>query len=335
MKTRIPAVVLCISLLLSFVTLAGSSAPPSVYRGQLRENTYLLSAPAKDSPRLAHIAAGKYVDILEVEPDWLLVRYRELTGFLRRSCLLDTSVVPLDPSSTPPYATVPCEWLAWVCDEAPVLSAPLEDAEVLISLSDGARLALVDIRDGWGRVIFHRQYGYIDTRHFSEIQPVNRAEAPGNDAPLAAYTSFYKITTDESNLNRIVNLRVACERMASWTLFPGDRLDFNSQVGPYSRRNGYMPANALVKGEVVQSYGGGTCQVSSTLYNIVLQLPGVSVLKRRAHGPEAASYLPHGADAAVGSIAQNFVIQNLSPYPVRFDGTLQDGALTVAAYRAD
>ena len=89
------------------------------------------------------------------------------------------------------------------------------------------------------------------------------------------------------------------------------------------------------QGEVAQGYGGGTCQVSSTLYNTVLQLPEIGIIHRRAHGPSGAPYLPHGADAAVGTETQNFIIQNRFPYPIRIDGTVQDGALTIAMYRVD
>ncbi|HPA61547.1 MAG TPA: VanW family protein, partial [Clostridia bacterium] len=59
------------------------------------------------------------------------------------------------------------------------------------------------------------------------------------------------------------------------------------------------------------------------------------ILHRRPHGPSAASYLPHGADAAVGNKTQNFIIRNRYSFPIRIDGTAQDGALTIAVYRAD
>ncbi len=334
--TRRALALLLLLLIARPVSRAEQAQQPALYTGQMRVSGTVLDAPDISAQRLGYLPQGTYLDILAVEPAWLLIRHKDtLTGYVRRNYLNDITVRPKDPAVTPPYAAVICEWLAWVRDEAPVLSSPEDNAETLITLHHGARLALIDITDGWGRIIYHRQYAYVDTRRLSEIQPVNKAESQGDDAPIAAYTSFYRITTDESNLNRIGNLKVACERFGLYTLKNGDRLNFNEHIGPYSRRNGYLPANALVNGEVVQGYGGGTCQVSSTLYNVILQLPGIQILHRRAHGPAAASYLPHGADAAVGSDTQNFIIRNAYPYPVRIDGTVQDGALTIAAYRAD
>ncbi len=334
-------ILLLICLLLGLPSLAeqpagAPTAPqPAKYTGALYFGVEVYERMDFESPRLGFIARDRTVEILEVEPAWLKVRYKGLEGYIKRQAMLDSSIRNLDPQANPTYGTVPNAWLAWVKEEAPILAAPQADAKALITMREGARLALIDIEDGWGRLIYHRQYGYINTNHLSEIQPINFSGDAGYDAPMAAYTSFYRLTTDQSNLNRIVNLEVAGERFKLYTLNTGDRLDFNQQIGPYSRRNGYLPANALVKGETVQSYGGGTCQVSSTLFNAVLQLPQIAVLKRRPHGPSAAAYLPHGADAAVGSVAQNFIIQNQFAFPIRIDSTVQDGALTIAIYRCD
>lgn len=333
---RLLAISLALCLLPALLARGDEGTQAALYRGQVSRDAMIYTSPSLDAPNLGYALKGKFVEILEVEPAWLKIRYRDtVVGFIRRHLMVDASVVVVNQQTTPPYSAVNCEWLAWVSGDAPVLAEPREGAQVLITLHEGARLALIDIEDGWGKLIYHRQYAYINTNRFSEIQPVNKLEAPGSDAPIAAYTSFYRITTDESNLNRMVNLQVASDRFTLYTLAKGDRLDFNKNIGPYSRKVGYLPANALVAGEVVQSYGGGTCQVSSTLYNVLLQLPKVEILRRRPHGPSAAPYLPHGADAAVGSATQNLVIRNQYDFPIRIDGTVQDGALTIAIYRAD
>ena len=103
----------------------------------------------------------------------------------------------------------------------------------------------------------------------------------------------------------------------------------------YRASRGYKPATVLIDGKAQQGYGGGTCQVSSTLYNVVLQLPGLTVLQRRAHGNNGASYLPIGVDAAVGNSTLNFRFRNEYPFPIRIDASAQDGALTIAIYKAE
>jgi hypothetical protein len=329
--------VLSLLAALFFLPLAIAMAQdqPALYTGKPSHDAQIYAQASLDARKLGYALKNHTLEILEVEPAWLKVRTDKFTGYMRRHYMIDASIKTVNPRTTPPYGTVECGWLAWVAGEAPVLDEPRAGATALITLQKGARLALMDINDGWGRLIYRRQYAYINTNLLSEIQPVNQAAAPGEDAPIAAYTSFYRTSQEGSNPNRMINIQVACDRFSLYTLQQGDKLDFNKHIGPYSRSIGYLPANALVGGETIQGYGGGTCQVSSTLYNVVLQLPGVEILHRRPHGPSAASYLPHGADAAVGNKTQNFIIRNRYSFPIRIDGTAQDGALTIAVYRAD
>ena len=83
-------------------------------------------------------------------------------------------------------------------------------------------------------------------------------------------------------------------------------------------------------------YGGGVCQVSSTMYNLLLQVPGVTITLRRSHGPSSAVYLPADMDAAVGNEEKgiNMIYRNDYEFPLRFEAQAQDGALYLAVYRA-
>lgn len=115
---------------------------------------------------------------------------------------------------------------------------------------------------------------------------------------------------------------------------PGDVFDGNKIMGPYNKGKGYLIAGALSDGTASKAYGGGTCQVSSTLYNALLQLPGINILYRRAHGENAAPYLPHGVDAAVGNKTQNLRWRNDYDFPIRVEAhTSGDGALCMLIYR--
>ena len=278
----------------------------------------------------------KRVEVLALNPTFALIRYREdnLTGYIRRVCLEDPQVV--DPENTPPYGVEFNRFLAAVsAQDAPVTSEP-GGGDTLITLHEGARVSLIGFENGFGRLVYHRQYGYLDSRLLGDVAYVyDCPETAGTDAPIASFTSFYKITTDESNRNRMANIAVACEKLCAFPLAASAELNFNRDMGPYKASSGYMPAGVLVDGKLQQGYGGGTCQVSSTLYNVVLQLPGLTVLQRRAHGDNGASYLPIGVDAAVGNSRLNFRFRNDYPFPLRIQATSQDGALTIAIYRAE
>ena len=278
----------------------------------------------------------KKVWVLELNPTFAKISYDEdrLVGYIRRVCLEEPET--LNARITPPYGVDFNHFLGAVASQdAPVTAQP-GGGETLITLHEGALVSFIGFEGGYGKVIYHRQYGYIDSRLLGEITSVYDApETAGTDAPIASYTSFYKITTDESNQNRMTNIAVACQKLCDFSFPTSNDLDFNRDMGPYKASSGYLPAGVLVDGEVQQGYGGGTCQVSSTLYNVVLQLPGLTVLQRRAHGDNGASYLPIGVDAAVGNSRLNFRFRNDYPFPIRIQASSQDGALTIAIYRAE
>ncbi len=309
---------------------------PAIYTGRLNAGVELYAQPSRDSQVVGNLAQRFGIEILEVLPDWVLIRGEGKTGYIQRRYVNDTKVAPVDPSTAPRYPAMPPAYLGWVAQETGVRVAADANAEALITLQQGARLAIHGFEDGWAKVIYHRQFAYVDTRHLSEVQPVQPiAQNADTQSPIAAFTSFYRITTDGNNVSRMQNLVVACERMARTSIPPGGRFDFNGDIGPYNARSGYLPAIVLVDGGTALGYGGGTCQVSSTLFNNLMQLPGLEITARRPHGPRGATYLPLHSDAAVGNSSLNLVFINHYDFPIRIDGHAQDGALTIAIYRAD
>ncbi len=291
--------------------------------------------PSQESKAVYRIPETRRFRMYAFDPAWAYVEYAGKKGFIRRNNI--SHAEPVDASVTPPYGVDVYRYTAVIDGQADVYPDEGE-GEALITLYDGARVALIGFENGWGKLIFHRQYGYIDSNLLREVTPVYpEAETAGSVRPISAFVSFYKITDDEANLGRMINIAVACEKLSAMVFQPGDYLDFNDDIGPYNQANGYQKAIVLVNGESALSYGGGTCQVSSTLYNAVLQLPGLTVTMRTAHGPSGASYLPHGVDAAVGNSRKgiNFKFRNDYDFPIRIDATAQDGALYMAVYRVE
>ena len=203
-----------------------------------------------------------------------------------------------------------------------------------MTLNPGTLVSIWRTQDGWGIVSYWRTYGYINMNDLTDLTPVSPTDEPlDDDTPIAAFTSYYNMAQTEVNLGRITNIRVACQRLTR-VMKPKQSLNFNEDVGPYKASLGYQPAPVLTDGGSSINYGGGTCQVSSTLYNALLQLPKINITQRRPHGPSGAKYLPHGVDAAVGNSTLNLVFSNGYDFSIRVEGhSCDDGALTMVIYK--
>lgn len=113
---------------------------------------------------------------------------------------------------------------------------------------------------------------------------------------LVDYTTKFK--ADAKAENRVQNiLLVASKFEGDIKLGPGEEFSFNKLVGPRTDEAGFKNAPAIFMGEVFEGIGGGTCQVSSTLYAAVL-LAGMGVIERRPHS-RPSTYIDPGLDATV------------------------------------
>lgn len=290
----------------------------------------IYAEPDSDNSRmLGTYQPGTPIEVVEVLPNYVGINYKNGVGYVLRHRI--ANAIAVDPVNTPRFGTAVNEYFTTLDRETLVKAAPDANSETLITMQAGTMLGFLDITDGWARLIFKRQYGYVDTRTLGELSMVAAAPEEGNSVvPIAVYNSFYNLADTEANLNRIVNLKVCGERMDR-VMMPGDELDFNGTVGPFRASFGYLPAPGLVDGGFIQTYGGGSCQVSSTLYNVVLQLTGLTVLQRSPHGKNAISYLPHGVDASSGAL--NFRFRNDYPFAIRIETHVQDGSLYIAIFR--
>ena len=283
----------------------------------------------------------KDVDVLYVGLQWLIVRKDGKIGYVLRQWVEKPSIKPLDPVNTPPFNVQKHAYTAVTATSCHVRKnmsfneGTEDDGNNYVILNPGTKITIWKFYEGWAVVNYMRNYGYIDPNELTELLPVSPTdEELYEDCPIAAYTSYYKMVQSKTNISRIHNIKVGSE-LVSIVMNPGDIFDGNAIMGPYGRKRGYEEAPVLIDGKTVPGYGGGTCQVASTLYNVVIQLPGLKILKRHAHGGNGASYLPIHCDAAVGTDTLNFRFQNMYDFPIRIEAcTSSDGALSMRIYKA-
>lgn len=111
---------------------------------------------------------------------------------------------------------------------------------------------------------------------------------------------------DEERQN---NIGITCRTLSTKEVQPGETFSFNDVVGKATSAKGYQEADIYVQGKKEQGLGGGNCQVSTTLYNAVLQVSGLEVVERHQHSGHVP-YIENGKDAAVAYGNYDFKFKN-------------------------
>lgn len=319
---------------------------PAIYTAKLRGKYSIWAEMNTDQGTKRIVASNgntRNVDILYVGLQWLIVRNQKdnKIGYIKREWLTKVEdVIPVDPVNTPPmncqkhaYTAV----TATACHVRKTMDPSRgegDDGNNWVILKPGTKITIWQFYEGWAMVNYMRAYGYIDPNELTDLMPVSPTdEELYPDCPIAAYTSYYSMKDTEMNHNRIHNIRVGSNYI-SITVQPGEEFNANKIMGNYNASRGYLPAGVLIDGTTVAGYGGGTCQVGSTLYNVIRQLPKVEILQRRPHGGNGASYLPIHCDAAVGNPELNLRWVNRYDFPLRIEAlTNDDGALSIRIYK--
>lgn len=147
---------------------------------------------------------------------------------------------------------------------------------------------------------------------------------------LGTFTTNFRT----SGASRTGNITNGCDLISGTTVYPGDEFSMYEIVAPFTADNGYFMAGSYLNGKVVDSLGGGICQVSTTLYNAVL-LSELEVTERHNHSM-IVSYVEPSADAAIAeSAGKDFKFVNNKEYPIYIDGYVQDKNITFTIYGAE
>ena len=128
----------------------------------------------------------------------------------------------------------------------------------------------------------------------------------------------YNTNFSSSVSGRVTNVELATERINGTVLYPGEEFSVNETILPRDAANGYAIAASYLSGATVQSYGGGVCQVSTTLYNAVI-LAELQISERSSHSM-TVSYVPIAMDAAIAGDYMDLKFVNNTEAPIYIEG---------------
>ena len=132
----------------------------------------------------------------------------------------------------------------------------------------------------------------------------------------------FKTSFKSSNSDRSKNVRTGAAHIDGTVLYPGETFSTYEYVNPFTIENGYAMAGSYLNGKVVDSLGGGICQVSSTLYNAVL-LSELEIVERSPHSM-MVTYVQASADAAIAGTYKDFKFKNNTNAPIYIEGYTTD-----------
>lgn len=142
--------------------------------------------------------------------------------------------------------------------------------------------------------------------------------------------SSFTTNFETSSPQRKNNIKVALSQFDGLVLNEGEVLSFNQTTGKRNEENGYQKAKIISNGTFVEDFGGGVCQVSTTLYNACL-LAGLEIIESNAHSLPV-SYIEPSFDAMVSTGSSDLKIRNNSGGQIIFTTSYENDLCKVKIF---
>lgn len=323
-KKKVKPLALCVLLLCFLLPGTGPAEEMPAYEAVAGVGFHIRREPESEY-RVIRVAENEKVDVYEYGEEWCRVGYGRETGWAKTKWLwgfrsLDAGrySVPNAPSI---LGVVRLEKSAWITggDFGGLMAEA--GSFICVSAADEEEYTLTV----W------RGTGTLALEAGSLLPFIAWEDARSGDL-LGGFTTYYNERTGGSlAAARAHNIALGCQRIDGTVIASNGSFSFNAVCAPYQRGNGYQKAPNISDDGV--GYGGGVCQVTTTLYNALLGLP-LQINDWAVHRKSGVQYVPQFFDAAVGSYS-DLVFTNTLPYAICLSARPQNGAVTVLIYRAE
>lgn len=130
--------------------------------------------------------------------------------------------------------------------------------------------------------------------------------------------------------HRVKNIERMAELLRGQLIRPGELFSVNERIGPRTADNGFVPAPAIVGGEIGEEVAGGISQVMTTLFNAAF-FAGLDYGQYQSHSLYFSKY-PYGREATINWPKPDLQIENTTPYGVLVWAEVTDTSITVSMY---
>ncbi len=216
----------------------------------------------------------------------------------------------------------------------PAKNATMTRVDGSFAISEGQAGEAVNIEESLLKISEYFTDNVWDYQDAAIDLVVDVTEPKGSAEDLAKLTDVlgtFTTSYSTSSAARCKNVENGCRLINSTILYPGDEFSTYEAIKPFTEENGYFPAGSYLNGKVVESLGGGICQVSTTLYNTVL-LSELEVTERNNHSM-IVTYVEPSMDAAIAeSSGKDFKFVNNLNNPIYIEGITEGKQITFTIY---
>lgn len=153
-----------------------------------------------------------------------------------------------------------------------------------------------------------------------------------NTDPKEIEISTFSTTLYSKDSERQHNIQLTCSVLNGTVVKNGETFSFCSTVGPATSDKGYKKADIFDnKGNKKKGYGGGNCQISSTLYNAVMAVPNLEIVERHPHSNKVP-YVKKDKDAAVAYGSYDFKFKNNTGNDIRILAGVDTSCVTTSLW---
>ncbi len=115
-----------------------------------------------------------------------------------------------------------------------------------------------------------------------------------------------------SSASRRHNIKTGADYLNGLIIKPEQEFSLVNSLGTFDKEGGYLPELVIKGNQTTPEYGGGLCQIGTTLFRTVVQ-SGLPVTMRRNHSFRVSYYEPAGTDATIYDPWPDFKFVNDSP----------------------
>lgn len=145
--------------------------------------------------------------------------------------------------------------------------------------------------------------------------------------------SAFSTKVYSKDANRQNNIKLACSELNGTIVPNGSTFSFCKTVGQSTPQKGYTEADIFDEdGNKKKGIGGGKCQLSTTLYNAVLNVPNLIVTERHEHSNKVP-YIQDGKDAAVNYGTYDLKFENRTGFDIKINADSTSDAVNISIYK--